>query len=51
MSSSVLASIDSSGTVPVRRASAGDVGALSSTLSAAFFDDPVFVYVLSRAAQ
>lgn len=44
MTSSMVVPGGSSGTLPVRRASAGDVRSLSATLAAAFFDDPVFAY-------
>lgn len=51
MSNSVIAAISSSGTGPVRRASAEDVSALSSTLATAFFDDPVFAYCYPDASR
>lgn len=51
MTSSVLARGTSSGTASVRRASAGDVSALSATLAAAFFDDPVFAYCYPDATR
>lgn len=44
MANSTAAMLASRGAVPVRRAEVGDVGALSATLAAAFFDDPVFAY-------
>lgn len=51
MSNSVITPVTSIGTVPVRRASEEDVNALSSTLAAAFFDDPVFVYCYPDAVR
>lgn len=51
MSQSVTTTVHSSGTASVRRASLEDVDALSSTLSAAFFDDPVFAYCYPDEAR
>jgi ribosomal protein S18 acetylase RimI-like enzyme len=51
MSASVLATVGSSDAVRARFATSADVPAVSRTLAAAFFDDPVFSYCYPDVAQ
>jgi ribosomal protein S18 acetylase RimI-like enzyme len=51
MSASVLATVGSSDAVRARPATSADVPAVSRTLAAAFFDDPVFSYCYPDVAR
>ncbi len=51
MNNSVLMPAGPRGTVAARRAATGDIGAISSTLAAAFFNDPVFEWCYPDAAR
>jgi ribosomal protein S18 acetylase RimI-like enzyme len=51
MSASVLATVGSSDAVRARPATSADVPAVSRTLAAAFFDDPVFSYCYRDVAR